>query len=430
MEKSSLSNTALETVQWFVFLLAGIVALPIVIGALFGMNFAEVSGLMQRSFFIVGIASLLQGLFGHRLPIVEGPAGIWISIFAIMASTSMQNGMSSGETLQQLEAMMIVTGIFLFLLGAFKIAGRIVHIFTPLVTGTFFLLLTVQLSGTFLQGMLGINDESSTIQVADAGIAFLTFFLILGLSMMTRSWLSNYAVLIGIVVGWIAYLIFVGTQPSQGNLDVFALPELFAFGLPSFDLSVVPVAFITAILIISNLIAAVVSLNQLLGKDSANRAKEVDRGTAFSGINHALAGIFSAIGNVPLASSSGFVALTGQKEKKPFIYASLVLIIIAFFPPIIAFFSSIPAPIANAALMATFIQLVGLAVRNLALEQLDGKKTTILGIAYLLGMGVMFLPAEAFQKFPAVVQNVLSNGLLLGTILVMLLEQLWKSKKS
>src|SRR5699024_7511853 len=162
MEKSSLSNTALETVQWFVFLLAGIVALPIVIGALFGMNFAEVSGLMQRSFFIVGIASLLQGLFGHRLPIVEGPAGIWISIFAIMASTSMQNGMSSGETLQQLEAMMIVTGIFLFLLGAFKITGRIVHIFTPLVTGTFFLLLTVQLSGTFLQGMLGINDESST----------------------------------------------------------------------------------------------------------------------------------------------------------------------------------------------------------------------------------------------------------------------------
>src|SRR5699024_2040660 len=176
-------------------------------------------------FFIVGIASLIQGLFGHRLPIVEGPAGIWISIFAIMASTSMKNDMSSGETLQQLEAMMIVTGIFLFLLGAFKITGRIVHIFTPLVTGTFFLLLTVQLSGTFLQGMLGINDESSTIQVADAGIAFLTFFLILGLSMMTRSWLSNYVVLIGIVVGWIAYLIFVGTQPSQGNLDVFALPE-------------------------------------------------------------------------------------------------------------------------------------------------------------------------------------------------------------
>jgi len=430
LEKSSLSNTALQTVQWFVFLLASIVALPIVIGALFGMNFTEIAGLMQRSFFLVGLASVLQGLFGHRLPIVEGPAGIWISVFAIMAGVGLQTGMSADQSLQQLEAMMIVTGLFLFLFGAFKIAGRILHIFTPLVTGTFFLLLTVQLSGTFLQGMLGINDQSNTIQVTDAVIAFLTFFLILGLSMVTRSWLSNYAVLIGIVVGWIIYLIFVGMPSAQGDTGWFALPEMFAFGLPAFDLSVIPIAFITAILIISNLIAAIVSINQLLGKDAASRGLEVNRGTAFSGINHALAGIFSAIGNVPLASTSGFVALTGQKQKRPFIYASILLMIIAFFPPIISFFSSIPAPIANAALMATFIQLVGLAVRNLALERLDGRKTTILGISYLLGMGVMFLPAEAFQAFPAVVQNVLSNGLLVGTMLVIILEQLWKSERS
>jgi len=426
LDKNTFANTTMETMQWFIFLLASTVAFPIVIGAIYSMDFAEISGLMQRSFFVIGLASLLQGLFGHRLPIAEGPAGIWISVFSIMAVTGLYSGSSLTGTLQELEAIMIVTGLFLFLFGAFKISQKILPIFTPLVTGTFFLLLTVQLSGTFLQGMLGIEENSNTIQVTEAVIAFLSFFIILGLSMFARNWLSNYAMLIGIIIGWVIYVILIGGEHNPENMPAFSFPEIFAFGMPVFDLSVIPISFITAIIVISNIVASIVAMNQILDSKGVDKGKQVNYGTAFTGINHGLAGVFSAIANVPLAMSSGFIALTGQKRKTPFIYASVLLMLIAFFPPLISFISSIPSPIANAALMASFIQLVGLAIRNLASDQLDERKITIVGISYLIGMGTMFLPAEVFKVLPSILQNVMSNGLLVGTALVILLEQLWK----
>src|SRR5690606_19592736 len=115
------TKSMLETIQWFVFLLASTVAIPIIIGNVYELNFVELSDLMQRTFFIVGLTSLLQGLIGHRLPIMEGPAGIWISIFTVMAVTGVQGGASSTDSLRLLETTMIFAGIFLFLFGIFRL---------------------------------------------------------------------------------------------------------------------------------------------------------------------------------------------------------------------------------------------------------------------------------------------------------------------
>lgn len=429
MKKQSIFRTSMETIQWFIFLLASSVALPIVIGAVFEMNFTEVAGLMQRTFFVVGLASLLQGMIGHQLPIMEGPAGIWISIFTVMAATGLQGGSTLDETLQLLETTMIFTGIFLILFGVFGIAKKILPIFTPLVTGTFFFLLTVQLSGTFLQGMLGLQGEASSIQIKETMIAILTFVVVLGLSIFAKGWLSSYSMFIGIIAGWILFVMSNGEAMSLGDVAIFSLPEIFAFGVPAFDASVIPIAFIIAVILISNLVASVIAVDQTVGNKSGDNGAAVNRGTTLAGVNHGLAGMFASIANVPLSTSAGFINLTGQKKKRPFIYASFLLVVIAFFPPVVAFISSIPAPIANAALMASFIQLVGLAIHNVTLEPLDNRKITIAGISYLIGMGTMFLPAEAFADFPSIVQNLLSNGLLVGTSLVIILEQVWRESK-
>ncbi|UFT99112.1 purine/pyrimidine permease [Radiobacillus kanasensis] len=424
------TTTLMESVQWFIFLLASSVAMPIVIGSIYGMSFVEVAGLMQRTFFIVGVASLLQGLIGHRLPIMEGPAGIWISIFTVMSITGSQQGATATETLQLVEGTMIWTGGFLLLFGAFKLTEKILFVFTPLVTGTFFILLTVQLSGTFLEGMLGLQDGAESIQPIKALLAFITFLSVLGLSIFARGWLSSYAVLIGIVIGWIAYLFVFGFHKAEDEVSFFSLPELFAWGTPNFDLSSIPIAFVTAVILISNVVASVIAANQSLGNEDMYSGKQINKGTAYLGINHGLAGMFSAVANVPLATSAGFISLTGQKRKMPFLIASTALIIIAFFPFIVTWISGIPSPIANAALMATFVQLVGLALRNITSQPLDSRKTTIVGVAYLIGIGTMFLPSEVFAELPSLVQNLASNGLLLGTGLVILIEQLWKEKTS
>ncbi|UOQ86768.1 purine/pyrimidine permease [Gracilibacillus salinarum] len=428
MKKTSFLQTSMETFQWFIFLLASSVALPIVVGAMFELSFPEIAGLMQRTFFVVGLASFLQAILGHKMPIMEGPAGIWISIFSVMAATGLQNGTAYGDTLRLLETTMILTGLFLFLFGALKLTQYVLPIFTPLVTGTFFLLLTVQLSGTFLEGMLGLQGGSENIQVKEALIATLTFMIVLGLSIFSKGWLSNYSMIIGIFIGWFIFVIVNGEAPVVGDVALFALPDVFAFGMPEFNISLIPIAFITAVILLSNIVASVVAVDQILGNKNNDRKKEINRGTVVFGLNHGLAGMFSAIANVPLSTSAGFIELTGQKRKTPFIYASFLLMVIGFFPVIVSYISSIPSPIANAALMASFIQLVGLAIRNVNYYPLDNRRVTILGIAYLVGMGTMFLPAEVFSELPLLVQNVMSNGLLVGTFLVMIMEQLWKEE--
>lgn len=429
--KSSIHNTTLETIQWFIFLLASAVALPIVIGSIFHMSFNDIALLMQRTFFIVGVASFLQGLFGHRLPVMEGPAGIWVSIFAVLAQTAVHQGKSLASTLQIIETAILLAGLFLIIIGVTKLSQRILSLFTPLVTGSFLFLLAIQLSGTFLEGMLGIQGKSQTLDVFSTIIAFLVFFLVLGLSIFSSGWLKSYAVLIGIGVGWILSLF--GDWGSHANKKVeaatFHFPDVFAWGRPVWDIGVIPIALFTAIILLSNLVASISAASNSIYGDQSFENQQMNRGTMMMGFNHSLAGIFSTIAMVPLATSAGFIDITGQKKKQPFMYAALLLTSIAFFPPIVRYISMIPSPVANAAILATFVQLMGLGLKNVASQPLDQRRLTIIGVAYLIGIGIMFLPADVFNNTPTIVQNLLSNGLLVGTILMILLEQVWKDKE-
>src|SRR5699024_10162789 len=122
--------------------------------------------------------------------------------------------------------------------------------------------------------------------------------------------LSSYSMFIGILIGWIIFVIVEGGAPSIGDMEMFALPEVFAFGKPVFDISVIPIAFVIAVILISNVVASVIAVDQTVGNKSKDNGVSVNRGTMVSGINHSLSGIFSSIANVPLSTSAGFIGLT------------------------------------------------------------------------------------------------------------------------
>lgn len=88
-------------------------------------------------------------------------------------------GAAGLEALRMLEMGMILTGVLLILFGVFKISGKVISYFTPLVTGVFLTLLTFQLSGTFLQGMFGLSDQVTTAQLDGFLIAMVTFIAVL-----------------------------------------------------------------------------------------------------------------------------------------------------------------------------------------------------------------------------------------------------------
>ena len=83
------------SLQWFAFILASAIIAPLSLGVAFQLDVAETASLLQRSFFVIGITSILQVLFGHKLPIIEGPAGVWWGVFLIYGSIVVQIGDSS-----------------------------------------------------------------------------------------------------------------------------------------------------------------------------------------------------------------------------------------------------------------------------------------------------------------------------------------------
>lgn len=419
-------KTSFSILQWFVFLLANAIALPIIIGGVFHLSTAEISTLMQRTFFVVGVSSFIQAWFGHRYSIADGPAGSWVSIFVVLGQVAMSQGQSTKATLQLLEGGLIIAGIILFFLGVTGLVQRVLRLFTPLVTGTFLLILALQLSGVLLKGMLGLQGVATHPDYVTATIALFVFSLIIFLSIKGKGWLKNYAVLLGISCGWILYAALGKSSPISAPTTFVKVPEIWAWGTPRFDIGMIITATLFTFLLVSNTIAAISAVQQVTPLSQENEQQTLNRGIWVGGISHLFSSLFSTIGIVPLPASAGFIQLTGQKKAKPFLIASLILVGISFLPFIVGFISLLPGPIANAALLATFVQLIGISFQSILREQLNQRRLTILGIALLISLGIMFLPEGAFNGIPSSLQYVLSNGLLVGTMLVIVLEQLWK----
>ena len=421
-------NHIMGTLQWFIFLLANSIALPIVVGGLFHLTTEEIFYLMQRTFFVVGISSFLQGWLGHRLPIADGPAGSWVGVFTVLAyATAGQDQLHS--TLQILELGMIISGVILIGLGVTGFIGRILFLFTPLVTGTFLLLLCLQLSGVFLKGMLGITATISQIDGFTAMIAFSIFLFVIILSNFGQGFVKSYAVLIGLISGWVIFLIAGKvTIPSQVTHFV-QLPHIFAWGLPKWNTGMAVSSFVMVCILVSNTVAAIIAINQATIHKATIEQKQLKDGTWVGGISHIISSVFSTVGVVPLPATAGFIRLTKQKYIRSFLMACALLVVMSLFPSIIRYLASLPSAVASAVLMASFVQLIGIGFNNIKQVPMSERNVTILGVAVLFGIGVMFLPSGVLQSLPSVMQYIFGNGLFVGTVVSILLEQIWRVGK-
>ncbi|MXQ55436.1 purine/pyrimidine permease [Shimazuella alba] len=414
---------SMRSLQWFIFLLANGLGVPIVVGQLFHLSPIEIAEFIQRTFFVIGITTFLQVTFGHRLPLIDGPAGIWLGVFVVMGQIA-----ATKNTLNSLTAIVMIAGIVLAVFGVTGWFSKMLAIFTSLVTSTFLVLLSLQLSGVFLKGMLGIQTDATYFPMKEASVAFLIFVLVFVLSMWGKGWMKTYSVLIGIAFGWICFLLIGAPSHETSTNSVFSLPEIFAWGMPRFDIGGVISGILIGLVLLSNNVASIKAVNQVVPDKQKADKKELNKSGWVSGFSHILSAFFSTIGMVPLTVTAGFVKITNQIRTNVLQVACMVLIVLSCFPPIMSFLSLLPSQIAYAAILPSFAQMFAIGIRTLLETGLDERRITIFSLSVSLGIGVMFLPLPLFQKFPSIVQYIFGNGLLVGVVIVILLDQIWKRK--
>lgn len=419
--------------QWAVFLLASSIAAPIAIAHVFGMDPSETTLFIQRTMFVLGVACIVQAFFGHRMPINEGPAGLWWGIFVVYAGMVGVMYPANTDALQALQSGMMISGVLFILLALSGLITKMKALFTPAITFTYLMLLILQLSGTFLRGMVGVDGPNDRID----GVLFLGSLLVVLITFITMNhkipWVSRYSVLLSIASGWILFIIIGKADFVQpDHKQWIQLPDIFVYGKPIWDSGVVVTAAFITLLLIANMMASIRVMESLLKKSfSISPPDRMKQGSIASGINHLFAGVFSAIGPVPISGSAGFVGATRMASLKPFIIGSTMLILITIFPAIMSVFASLPAAVAYAVTFAIFTKMVEMAFHELSSDPNQQRAYKVSAIGLMVGVGIMFIPQMSMSNLPHAISAVLSNGLITGTILAIVVEQLllWKERK-
>jgi xanthine/uracil permease len=414
-----------SSIQWFIFILAGSVVAPLAIGAAFGLSLEEIAGFVQRTFFVIGLVAIIQSAFGHRMPIVEGPAALWWSVFLVFIGLNGTNDRTH-HILQSIELGLMISGLLFILLSVFNIIQHVKKLFTPIVTGTYFILLVAQISGPFIKGIIGEDYKGPGIDWRVSVTAIFTAVITILFSKSRYKWISSYSVLLGMLIGWGLFASFQLTAPKEFQLNKwFQIPEMLAWGMPKADAGVILTSVIVTLLLLVNIVSSI----DVVEKVTRPLSKPVyNRSGIIMGISQILSGVFSTIGFVPLSYTAGFIMTTKMKERLPFIIGSLLILLISFFPFVTVFFASIPTPVGYASMLLAFSNMMGIGIREYSQTDLNEKNLFIIGISLMIGIGSMFIPTEVVANFPTIIASIVNNGLIVGVLICMVLEQLMSRK--
>ncbi|HSI67779.1 MAG TPA: purine/pyrimidine permease [Planococcus sp. (in: firmicutes)] len=412
-------------VQWAVFLLASSIAAPIALANVFGMDSGDTATFVQRTIFVLGIACLIQAFAGHRLPINEGPAGLWWGIFVVYAGMIGVLYSTMEESLQALQSGLIYSGILFIIFAYTGLLGKMKKLFTPTITFVYLLLLVLQLSQSIISGILGLEDAESQVDlVVLAGGVVVVLLTFLFMNHKT-AWVNRYSVLLSILAGWLLFFVINRTEPvSMNDGSLISPPEMLAFGPVIWDGGMFVTSLFLTMLLIANMMASIkvmeTVMKNMFGIEAEDRMKQA---TTASGINHILAGMFSSIGPVPISGAAGFVSATRNPSIKPFIIGGILVTVISFFPALMGVLAALPAPVAYAVIFAIFTKMVEMAFNELAEEKDQQQAFKVSAFGLMIGVGIMFVPPQSMAELPALLSATLSNGLIVGTVVAVVIEQ-------
>lgn len=391
-------------VQWL------LIAVPVVLTSAFIARLqydtlAEQTLYTQKLFAVMGLTMIVQSLWGHRLPLVAGPAAVLL--VGVMASIA-----SSPEVIYTSIA---VGGALVALLATTGWIKKLQPLFTPRISIVMMALIAFTIVPVFLRLIFADAEHY--------GLSFV-MALVLSIAMVVannrlRGMWKSAVVLIALVIGSAAYFAFAGL-PSLEGATAAGAGRLFI--TPKFDVGVIVAFLICYIALLINELGSVQSVSAYVEAD--NVPKRSTRGVALTGVMNVVAGAMGVLGPVDYTLSPGVIAATGCASRYPLVLTGVGLVICALFPQLVAVLSAIPSPVMGVVLLYLMAAQVAAAFQMSgtmsAAKDFNGALT--IGLPIMLALVVAFLPAEVSAALPAVLRPIVGNGFVMGVIVVLVME--------
>ena len=407
--RPSFGATILYGLQWLM------ICIPVVLTSTFVAPAGQTLFFTQKLFAVMGVTMIVNSLFGHRLPLIAGPAAVLL--MGVLAASQL------GGSSEAIFPSIAIGGVLIVLLSLSGLMSKVQKAFTPRIVAAIVLLIAFTIIKPIV-GMVFSNSDHQLFSLLFAVVVVIT--MAVANNLLKGIW-KSMVVIVAMILGSVIYYAFTGF-PQSFVSDT--LPsKLFLSGV-ELDAGIVIAFIFCYVALFINQVGSVQSLGELVGAD--NMASRQKRGMVVQGIMNMVAGAMGVIGPVDYSLSPGIVASTSCASRYTVIPAAVLMILLAFIPDAVSVLLTIPQPVMGVVLlylMSTQIA-AGLHMIHTSSATPTFKDGLILAIPIMFTTLLSFAPQSAMYAVPALLRPIVGNGFVMGIIIILLLEHLFlKDKK-
>lgn len=409
------------SLQHLLAMIVGNVTPALIVAGTTGLGGSDTTLLVQATFFIAGIATLMQlypmWKIGSGLPMVIGVSFTYVPTLTAI-------GLTYG--IEAIFGAQLVGGFVAILFGAFLKPMR--KLFPPLVAGTVVFSIGLSLYPIAVRYMAGGSNVSDFGSPINWGIAILTLVVVMFCNHFTKGYVKLASILIGIIVGYIFSVVI-------GRVDFTPIMEAAWIQMPTpmpFGIKFVPSAIISiSVIYIVNSVEAVGDLSAITegGLNRDAKDTEISGGIIASGIASILGVLFGGLPTATYSQNVGIVAMTKVISKFVVAIAALFMLIAGFIPKFGALITTIPQSVLGGATIIVFAMITMTGIKIIIKDELSSRNVSIVGLSVALGMGVIQVPG-VLDAFPSGVSMVFGSSPVVITTIVVILLNLILPKKS
>jgi NCS2 family nucleobase:cation symporter-2 len=396
---------------------------PILVMREVGADQQAVASFVGLSFLAIGIATLLQAWpgkwTGSGFLISASPAAAFVPIDIVAIKVG---------GIPLLTGMTLIAGFVE--IGFAQIVRRFRPFFPAEISGLCILLIGIYVGVLAIRAAFGLDAASqATATPRELAISAATLALMIGLNLWAKGTLRMLCAIIGVICGYLAAVALGAFDPAAMGVltgaSIFALPH-WQPALPTFSLDLL-VPFCAAALICTLRGMGDVATAQKINDRDWIRPDmtTIRKGIVSDGLGTVVAALLGVLGGNTQSSANGMANATGVASRWVAYWLGGMLIVFAFFPVVPAALVAMPRAVVGASFLFTacFIMISGLQIITSRL--LDPRRTFIIGIALTLSLGHEIFPA-LYQSAPTVLAPFVGSGLVIGLIIALLLNALFR----
>ena len=438
--------------QHVLVMYAGAIAVPYIIGGVLRLSQADVAYLVSADLFACGIVSMIQSFgigrwFGIRLPVMMGVT--FASVGPMIAIAIPHPG---GEGARIIFGSIMAAGVIGMLIA--PVASRLLRFFPSVVTGTVITVIGITLMQIGIWWIFG-NPAVTPAHLVDPAhadwlktvaalpgapamphgvklvatapnpayangtnlmISALVLVVVLGFARYATGFLSNIAVLMGIIAGAVVATI-VGTMTFTyvGAAGWFAPIVPFHFGTPVFQL--VPILTMVLVMLITMIESTGMFLALCDMTGSKMTQERLSSGLRADGLGTLIGGLFNTFPYTSFSQNVGLVGVTGVRSRFVTVTAGAIMLVLGLVPKMGALVAAMPTAVLGGAGLVMFGMVAATGIRILGRVDFTNNRHNLFIVAISVGFGMIPMIAPHFDQWmPSALHPLLESGILMAAV--------------